>query len=241
MTIAIICPSRGRPEKMLRMWQSARKTAHDTNNVTLYLGVDEDEQELYAQAIAPDTSIVGFYPLKDWGVVHSINKLVQKALFDEARRHTLFIVAADDTIFTTPHWDKALLDHYNALENKIHAYALLDSRDAEGTPHPIATRAYIEAQGYFYCPIFLHWWADSWMVSVAKHCGVFTHMKDYLLVHDKPSDFGKADSTHIRIRERGWQDRDRHVAGSCGHFLDAEKQRMLAHVQQAIGLREHVD
>ena len=73
----------------------------------------------------------------------------------------LFMVAADDMIFNTVGWDKDLIQHYENLENKIHVYHLQDSRDIDGTPHPIMSREYIEATGYFVPPIFLHWEIDS--------------------------------------------------------------------------------
>jgi hypothetical protein len=129
-------------------------------------------------------------------------------------------------VFTTPCWDTALLDHYNALENKIHVYHLRDSRNPDGTPHPIVTREYIEAMGYFLPPIFLHWFIDSWTVDIAKSNGVFTHLKDYELQHIKPSDKGQGDETHNRIRNMGWRERDGWVAEKCKHYLALEKSRL---------------
>ena len=136
------------------------------------------------------------------------------------------MLASDDMIFDTPGWDKALLEHYDALENKIHVYHLQDSRDADGTPHPIVTREYIEAMGYAFPPIFLHWFLDTWTREIAKANNCFTHLKDYLLVHDKPSDKGQPDTTHSRIREWGWNQRDKYVNDTCQHFLALEKQRL---------------
>lgn len=148
----------------------------------------------------------------------------------------LFMLGSDDMYFETPGWDKALLDHYNALENKIHVYALRDSRDASGTPHPIVTREYIDAMGYFMPPIFLHWFIDTWTVEIAKANGVFTHMKDYLLVHDKPSDKGQGDETHNRIRQWGWHDRDKWVNEKCAHFLVQEKYRLSMAIDKTNGI-----
>lgn len=232
MTIALICPSRGRPEKMLRMWNSARSTASSSDNIQIYLGVDKDEEPLYYQRIAHEKTILGLYPVKDWGVVMTVNLMVIEAM---KAGHSMFMVAADDTIFSTPEWDKALLDHYAALENKIHVYSLLDSRDENGTPHPIATREYVKALDYFSTPIFMHWFADIWMTEIAKANNCFTHMKDYLLIHDKPSDKGLADSTHTRIRERGWLDRDRYVHSHSEHLLVAEKAKLAAAIDARMG------
>jgi hypothetical protein len=138
--------------------------------------------------------------------VHKWNLLAEEALANPDNK--LFMLASDDIVFTTPCWDRALLDHYSGLENKIHVYALQDSRDPEGTPHPIVTREYIEAMGFFLPPLFLHWYCDTWTVTIARSNHCFTHLKDYLLVHDKPSDKGQGDATHNRIRQMGWKERD---------------------------------
>lgn len=156
--------------------------------------------------------------------VYRWNVLAKRALREPENK--LFMLAADDIVFSTPCWDEALLNHYNSLENKIHVYALQDSRDPEGTPHPIVTREWIEAMGYAFPPIFLHWHLDTWTVAISKANNCFTHLKDYLLVHDKPSDRGQPDETHTRIRSLGWHERDKYVNETCQHFLECEKQRL---------------
>lgn len=197
MTIAILCPTRHDRQAGL---DRLDKSIQDTQSHLFY-----DDRDMMPTA-------------QKW------NDLAKCAM--ENQRYNLFMLGSDDMYFETPGWDKALLDHYNALENKIHVYSLRDSRDPEGTPHPIVTREYIEATGYFLPPIFLHWYVDSWTVGIAKANGCFTHKKDYLLVHDKPSDRGKGDDTHNRIRAWGWRERDEYVAKTCQHFLDAEKVRL---------------
>jgi hypothetical protein len=234
--INLICPTRGRPDKMKRMWESAKATAYAPEQIRLVLGIDED-QELLHYASKPQSAVM--YVLKDHGIVYGINRMVHSLMQDHHNK--LFMIAPDDTIFTTPHWDKALTDHYNALENKAHVYCLRDSRDVDGTPHPVITREYVSMMGYFFPPIFLHWYVDTWTSDIAKACGIFTHLKDYELVHDKPSDRGKLDDTHYRPRARGWHERDSFVNVTCQNFKAVETQRLRLQMQQALGLREHVD
>lgn len=214
MTIAILCPTRGRPQFFQRMESSIKNTA----NSDIHMFAASNGGDDYAGMQFPVNSPTCFM----W------NKLAELAL-----KHTdakLFMLGTDDVIFTTPCWDEALLEHYNGLEQKVHVYSFRDSRDPDGTPHPIVTREYIEAMGYFLPPIFLHWFVDTWTVAIAKANNAFTHLKDYLLVHDKPSDKGKPDETHSRIRDMGWLDRDRYVNDHCQHFLEMEKKRLALHV-----------
>lgn len=220
MTIALLCPTRGRPKQYDRMIWSAHKTHQ--YGYGAYLGLEQDDYQQYCNNDLRYIPHLIFG--KDVSTVYKWNLLAQKAL--NASFNNLFMLAADDMIFDTSGWDKALLDHYNALENKIHVYALQDSRDPDGTPHPIVTREYIEAMGYFLPSIFLHWYVDSWTVEIAKANNCFTHLRDFKLIHDKPSDKGEGDETHNRIRRMGWAERDGWVAEKCAHFLEYEKERL---------------
>lgn len=207
--IVILCPTRDRKPQYKRMLKSCIDTSE---NVAVVSGTNGGK------------SYVGTnYPI-DIPTVFMWNDLAKKAM-----KHpdaNLFMLGSDDIVFSTPHWDKAILDHYNALEEKVHVYSLRDSRDPLGTPHPIVTREYVNAMGYFIPPIFLHWFVDTWTVEIAKANHCFTHLSDYLLVHDKPSDTGQADETHNKIRRMGWHARDKMVADTCPHLLSEEKDRL---------------
>lgn len=203
--IELICPSKGRWDRLRRMWQSALRTASNPEQLYLRVGVLDTEKTNYASALYNDDQHT-MYGVRDWSTCFSWNLMAEEAMEDSKGK--LFMLASDDTVFTTPHWDKALIDHYNALDSKIHVYHLQDSRDKNGTPHPIVTREYIEAMGCFLPPAFLHWYVDSWTVGLAKANNCFTHLQDYMLLHDKPSDKGDPDETHTDIRDRGWKVRD---------------------------------
>lgn len=216
--ITILCATRNRPRQFTRMAASALATAHDRENIRICF-YTADADPAYEDYACPDNAYRYVGP--DWPGVAALNHLWQSAPSSD-----LYMIGSDDMVFTTPHWDKALLDHYASLVNKRHVYALLDSRDAKGTPHPIITREFASALGYIAPPIFLHWYVDTWLVEIATRNDCFTHLNDYLLIHDKPSDKGLADDTHNRIRRMGWHRRDAFVNQSCQRFLDLESARM---------------
>lgn len=227
--IALLCPTKARPEKCKRMIESAYATS--TTDLRVYLAVSaEDFDQYLAMAKAINKEIILITVPEPLPTVQKWNDLAILALTEKLDSqqvaHNLFMLAGDDMIFDTPGWDKSLIDHYKGLDNKIHIYHLQDSRDEDGTPHPIMTREYIEAMGYFIPPIFLHWQIDVWTVGIAKANNCFTHLKNCKLIHDKDSDIGKPDKTHTGIRNYGWRQRDEYVAKSCKHFLELEKQRL---------------
>lgn len=211
--IAILVPTRERPEQCKRMVESVKSTSEKAHIYTA-LSPEERPYPIPATMILPD----------NLPTAHKWNLLAERALQD--RENKLFMLGADDMVFETSGWDRRLIEHYEAIDNKIHVYALQDSRDAEGVPHPIMTREYIEAMNYFVPPWFLHWRIDTWTVEIAKSNGVFTHFKDLRLRHDKPSDVGKPDDTFSRIRSFGWRERDEYVHEKSQHILAVEKERL---------------
>lgn len=217
--ITIICPTRGRPELCKRMVESALSTAE--GKINIYLGIAGGTNEIYDNI----KNEVQKFSVGELPTVAVSNFLADCCINNTSSK--LLAMIGDDVIFSTKGWDTALLAHYNKLENKQHVYSFLDSRSNEGTPHPIVTREYVETMGYFMPPLFLHWFADTWTVDIAKYAGCFTHLKDFLLVHDKPSDRGVSDATHNRIRDMGWHYRDSYVATKCRHFLEVEKKKLV--------------
>lgn len=217
--ISILCPTRKRPIQFSKMVDSCISTSSFDRSVSIFTASIKEDMHSY------DYSDTLAYIMPDgMPTAHKWNLLAEEALRNPANK--LFMLGSDDMLFTTPEWDIGLIDHYNALENKIHVYALQDSRDINGTPHIIVTREYIEAMGYFVPPIFLHWYVDSWTVEIAKANDCFTHLRNYELQHIKPSDKGQGDETHSRIREWGWHARDKWVNDKMQHLLSDEKQRL---------------
>lgn len=209
MTTAILVPSRSRPEQFKRMVESAYRTAG--GKIKIYSGSNGGDDYLYRQ-----------FPI-DCPTVYMWNMLAEEAMQDP--KNDIFMLGSDDIIFSTPLWD-------NEFHNDSpHVWHLQDSRDKLGIPHPICNRKYIEAMGYFMPPIFLHWQIDVWTTEIAKANNCFTHLTNYLLVHDKPSDRGIQDDTHTGIRSKGWRERDMAASNSCKHFLDIEKQRLAKYLE----------
>lgn len=220
MTIALCCPSRQRVDLFKRMIKSALDTAHNKDNIAFYLGVSDNEWPAYEKEVENLVKGVTCFPdgiptVYKWNMI-----AIKQAML---HNHTHYMLAADDMIFTTPHWDKAILDSYNGGPQVC---SLRDSRDEDGTPHPIVTREYIETMGYFLPPLFLHWFVDSWTVEIGKANGCFTHLKDYMLVHDKPFHRGEPDDTHMCIRRNGWLNNDQWTNEKCQHILEGEKLRL---------------
>ena len=218
--ITILCPTYDRPAQCKRMVESAIATAD--NPVEIILGISGEQPDRayadYEAAGFPESvwfTMAGPYP-----TAHVLNTLAEKA------KGSLLMIVGDDCVFATPSWDTALIKAYNALDDKLHLFSLRDSRDMTGTPHPVVTKELKEALGYLAPPIFLHFFVDTWLVDIAKATNRFTHLMDYLLVHDKPSDRGNADNTHKRIRAMGYHERDMAVYKTCERYKQFDIERV---------------
>lgn len=216
--IAILCPTYRRAKLCKRMV--------DSTCADVFLGTDAKDLFDYKCHGVQPKDFIHCHPLMP--TVQKWNNLVEIAMKNP--EYNLFMLGGDDMYFSTPGWDYAIKEHYSKLNNKIHVYSLRDSRDPEGYPHPIVTRQWIEAMGYAFPPIFLHWNLDTWTIEIAKANNCFTHMKDFLLTHDKASDTGNGDMTYHGIRSYGWRERDAYVAHSMRHILDTEKLRLKVHM-----------
>lgn len=221
--IAILVPSRNRVEQCKRMVQSVIDTSE--SEIIIYLGVDDVDEYREVAHMSDGRVTVTRVQLPDgMPTAHKWNLLAEMAMRHPVKK--LFMLGSDDIVFSTPLWDRALIEGYNLHRGKPHVWALQDSRDEFGYPHPIVNREYIDTMGWFMPPYFLHWQIDKWTVKMATTCGCFSHYRDYLLIHDKPSDQGNPDETFLKIRSQGWRERDEWVEKKSHHVLSEDLRRL---------------
>lgn len=243
MSIAILVPTRGRPDKFRNMVQSVAKTTSTKITIYVLLQSEEDVASYDIKGLQIpsngnlDIKINAFHLFEvDAPTVHLWNRLAGIAYDDKEVTNNIFMLGSDDIVFDTKGWDVGLIKRYDELANKIHVFSLKDyrqhsSNETLSTPHPIVTREYMKAMGYFIPPLFLHWHVDMWTVEIARANNVFTHVENFICVHDKVELIEDKDDTHERLRKRGWRERDAYVDKTSQHILEAEKKRLGACLQ----------
>lgn len=140
MRVAVLCPSRGRPEALGRMVASVRATSDA--DVLVY--VDDDWAEQYR-----DVKGVKLTVGPRIGVVASANHLAK-----ENPDYDAYGLLTDDTDILTPRWDQWLewvFDQYPLAVACPH-HNLGDVVDM-----PFVTKRWIEVVGWYACPVFYHW------------------------------------------------------------------------------------
>lgn len=148
--IAVLCPTRDRPDGLRRMAGSVVGTSAKAD-VIFY--ADDDQYDLY-HGIEKEDGLRG--RVRDWygpriGPVMSCNRLVEK--FPE---YSAYGMVTDDSVLTTPGWDSWALETISMFPNRV---CVISPHHNQGNhvDMPFVTREWINATGWFACPTMYHY------------------------------------------------------------------------------------
>jgi hypothetical protein len=184
---SILLPSRGRPQNMKRLVESARTTAIEDPEFVFYL----DEDDLPSIEMA-----------RELKVKHIIGpRIVLSEMWNECYKvcsGDILMHCGDDIIFRTQGWDKIVEDVFNEYPDKIAFVYGRDgySPDTFGT-HGFLSRAWVETVGHFVPPYFSSDFNDTWLNEVSEMIGRHRFVPELYTEHMHPIN-GKAewDQTH---------------------------------------------
>lgn len=195
--ISILCPTRGRPDNMRRMAESARETAVGEVEILFY--VDDDDRRSRRTAERLGAGVVTGERIV---LSQMWNVLAEKASGD------IVMQCGDDIVFRTPGWDVRVEETFGRYPDRIvFVYAEdLYPTTWHGT-HGFVHRRWIDAVGYFLPPHFSCDWSDVWLNQVASALGRIVYLPDVITEHMHVT-LGKAayDRTHDERIHRGRRD-----------------------------------
>lgn len=173
MSIAILCPTRGRPGRFSQMMESAVKTARNKFEVLAYVDEDDPCRDDYEATWA--NVLVG--PRINLGPSYEV--LRKKTDAD------ILMMGADDLLFRTKNWD--LLVEAATPKDLISVVSFEDGGNfgSKEDGHPFIGRGFIEAIGCITSPNLGHSCIDNWVVEIAKKAGCFRRL-DLLIEHIHP-------------------------------------------------------
>jgi hypothetical protein len=165
--LAIITPSRGRPERLAAMLAAVERTVK--LDVAVYVGLDDDDLSGYPSSRPPNVGINVRY---DAGPRRSLsawtNKLAVRALKSKPRYLASF---GDDHIARTPGWDRILIDR---IENNMIGPGFAYGNDLlQGGSLPTAwvvSAEVVRALDWMMLPTCQHMYVDA----AVKELGVAT-------------------------------------------------------------------
>ena len=187
MSMAILTPSRGRPDRYADMLYAARSLAEQPGELTFYLYLDEDDPERdgYATEDVAVEVVVG----PRLRFTRSVNRLAERALRDS--RHTGVIgVLGDDVLPRTPGWDVAIRSAMTTLGGGL-VWCADDWQDDRLPTHPFWDSRVIEAVGFYVPSCLVHMYGDDYWRRLGRDLGRWSYLPDVLIEHMHP-DAGKA-------------------------------------------------
>lgn len=198
--ISVLFPSRGRPRNIIRMVESARKTALYPEKIEFSIYLDDDDAHSIAEA-------------RTLGIEHitvgpriTLSKMWNKA--HEVAKGPIYMHGGDDIVFKTERWDDYVECAFETSRDKI---LLVHGRDghweeAFGT-HCFLHENWVNTLGYFVPPYFSCDYNDTWLNEVANEIGRRRFIGEIFTDHLHPA-FGKGewDKTHEERLKRGKDD-----------------------------------
>lgn len=196
--ITICCPSRGRPMLAQRMSETAFTTADNPEHIDIKFYLNEDDPELPTYKKVLQNYTIG----PDRSTVMSWNMLA------ESSNSYLYMLAGDDIQFMTHGWDTEFMNQFNVYPDGIFMISFCNGKDNLKTaPHPVVTKQWSNALGYFWPPQFFHWCVDSYTRDLAESIDRYVYLDKITVKAKKITE----DTTAQKIRTKGIPERDQYV------------------------------
>ena len=178
--LALIVPSRGRPDNVRELLQSLSDC--ESRNTDLFIVLDEDDETRFAYYDLPAAwfSIL-IYPREGKGMAKPLNKAASLLKDD----YEYFAFMGDDHRPRTKDWDSLLIDSLDSLGTGL-VYGN-DLHQGEGLPTAVAMTADIvrELNGMV-PPNMIHLYLDDFWLKLGKDLGAITYRKDVIIEHCHP-------------------------------------------------------
>ena len=214
--ITLCCPSRGRPDYAKRMQNSAFATAANPENIKVKFYLNKDDPMLKQYDLIDAEIGVDRSTVMSWNVLA------------EKERSRMYMLVGDDAEFITTGWDRKFLQQYKKYPDGIFMIGTATGKKHgmihKTSPHPVITREWREALGYFWPFHFHHWCLDNYTNDLANAVKRYIFMEDVLIKVKKIT----KDDTAQRIRTESVHERDKWVyekTKQCYFNHDVEKLR----------------
>lgn len=180
--LAVLVPSRGRPESIKRLIDACAKTCRAETH--LYFAFDVDDREL-----VPNLKATAGAPIRGCSVVSSrdslsgwTNKLAELTWDGYGALASL----GDDHVPLTPGWDVQLLDAIAKLGGTGFAYG--DDRvQGENLPTAVVVSSSIVRKlGWFCLPQLKHYCVDNCWKELGRAAGCLAYVPEVVIEHVHP-------------------------------------------------------
>ncbi len=175
--IAVLLSTRGRPEKLVEVFNSLRATTAQKDKVALWLYVDDDDQ-VTRQAIDSGRFVDPGFPVHwhigprtpDWGQTYQV---LWTAL---GRTSEVYMIANDDVRFETQGWDNAVRAKFAEYPDGILLACPYDPVAPAIATFPILGWGWFNTIGRVYAGYFHYWFDDMWVDQIGRMIGRYINI-----------------------------------------------------------------
>jgi len=186
MHIGLLMPARERVNLNLTLISSIITTVKDINNITLYMGIDDDDPTKDIQKkIADAVPFVKYVPIHNENKFLGLGKIWN--ILARQCNDDIFGYIGNDMIFRTPNWDEIILNEFqnNCPKDNIQLiYCNDDHRPGDMCVNAFIHRRYMEVVGYFIREEFLINWSDRWLMQMFGAFNRLKYMPDVHIYHN---------------------------------------------------------
>ena len=172
----IICPSRGRPERVITMLESFYNTRSDSSSIIVYVADDDPKLNEYKDALQHHSYIIG--PRRT--IVEVFNYISQ-----DNPGYAFYGEINDDHVFRTKGWDKILTD--KIIDGGGWGIAcgrdLMHDGDHQVPSGLVMSSNIIDALGWMAHPSFKHTFIDNYWGDLAKGIGKYYYCPEVIIEH----------------------------------------------------------
>lgn len=191
---SLLAPTRGRPQALQDMADSAHATATSPVEVLAYVDADDPFLDQYVATRGVSVVVGPRIVLSEcWNV-----------LARQAQGEFLHM-SSDDIRFRTPGWDKIIRGTFDRFPDGIAFVFGRDGiHDEKLATHGFISRRWLETVGYFTWHEFPCDFADTWLHDVAQMIGRLVYQPAVLIEHLHPiANKAEWDQTHLERKARG--------------------------------------
>lgn len=175
--IAILLSTRGRPEKLLEVFDSLRDSTVRKDKVALWLYVDEDDAVTRGAIDGKKFPELGF-PVHwhigprtpDWG------RTYQTLWTTLGKTSEVYMIANDDVRFETKGWDEVLRTEVAKYPDGILLACPYDPVAPAIATFPIIGWGWLNTMGRVYAGYFHYWFDDWWVDQIGRMVGRYINI-----------------------------------------------------------------
>jgi hypothetical protein len=159
--IAVLIPSRGRPERLARMIGATHRKESGSNTVCYIVGSDLDDPETTKAAMDMRLAGLPVVPAvapRPASLSHIVNRLAEKYPAD------VYVPLGDDTIVLTEGWDAVIADAWREKPDGLWWWCC----DNGATGAIVSEKWRAAAEGIF-SEYFPFWYTDVWLIEVQRY------------------------------------------------------------------------